>query len=85
MRALTDMTRLNAGQTAADRRRENPVEKNADAHHVEMRLRQIEKSPAVADMPEPDGKAAFLHLGSDFVETGDLEVGERLVHFVRLR
>ena len=50
-----------------------------------MRVRQIEKPAAVAGVAQLHGDAARGHALEDFVETGELEIGKRLVRFVGLR
>ncbi len=45
---------LDAGDAAANRRREDAQGQDAQPDHVEMGLGEIEKSAAVAQVPEPD-------------------------------
>ena len=61
MRALTDMTGSMPGMRRQTDRRKNAVQQDADAHHVEMRLRQIEKTAAVAQVSRFHGNAARCH------------------------
>ena len=58
---------------------------NAEPRHVEMGLRQIQESAAVAQMPEFHGDAPLFHESQDLDETFQLQQGEALVGFVRLR
>ena len=55
------------------------------AHHVQMRVRQIEKAAAVAGVAELHRNFPLLQRAQHFVETRELEIGEGLVRFIRLR
>ena len=56
-----------------------------DAHHVQMRVRQIEKAAAVAGVPQLHGNFPLFQRVQHFVEARELEIGKGLVRFVRLR
>ena len=62
-----------------------PYIKMPDAHHVQMRVRQIQKTAAVAGVPQLHGNFPLLQRVQDFVETRELEIGKSFVRFIRLR
>ena len=84
MRAFTDMTGSMPGIRRQTDRWKNAIHQNADADHVKVRVRQIEETAAVAGMAQLHGDAARGQSLEDFVETGELEIGERLVCFIGL-
>ena len=77
--------RFDAGNAPANLRRKNAIHQNARPHHVEVRVRQIEKPAAVAGVAQCHLDFFLLQHVQHFLEPRKLEIGKGFVRLIGLR